>query len=181
MSDEKSTYERAHFGIIKFVHDTLYRVFVNPHEWLRATGLAAGQRVLEVGCGPGFFTIPAAETVGERGRVYALDNNPAAVEYVKRKVQLRAVRNVEVILADAAKTGIPDGSLDVVFLFGVLHALWDDVDSVLKEAHRVLRAGGTLSIRSRLPEEQVIDGVTRSGKFRLLRISDGVLNFENVQ
>ena len=69
-------YDRMHFGIIKFVHETLYGLFVNPFETLGAAELREGQRVLEVGCGPGYFTIPAGEIVGATGHVDALDINP---------------------------------------------------------------------------------------------------------
>jgi ubiquinone/menaquinone biosynthesis C-methylase UbiE len=62
-----------HFGIIRFVHETLYGLFVNPYNRLSTAGLKPGRNVLEVGCGPGFFTIPAAKIVGDEGFVYALD------------------------------------------------------------------------------------------------------------
>jgi ubiquinone/menaquinone biosynthesis C-methylase UbiE len=180
VSEEMSTYEKAHFGIIRFVHETLYGVFVNPREWLRETGIATGQKVLEVGSGPGFFTIPAAEIVGESGRVYALDNNPFAVEHVRLRIQRKEVRNVEVLLADATKTGLPDGSLDTVFLFGVFHAMQDQVDAVLDEIHRVLRPEGTLSIRSGVPEKQVTAAVVRTVKFRALPKKGKTLNFQTL-
>ncbi len=175
-----STYDRAHFGIIRFVHEALYGVFVNPREWLEETGMAAGQKVLEVGSGPGFFTVPAAEIVGESGLVYALDDNPFAVEYVRLKVEKKGVRNVEVLLADASKTGLPDGVVDMVYLFGVFHALHDQLDSVLNEIHRVLGADGTLSIRSGVPKEQVTDAVVRTGKFRALPKQGRALNFQRL-
>jgi len=175
-----SVCDRTHFGIIRFVHETLYGVFVNPQEWLGEAGLENGQRVLEVGSGPGFFTIPAAEIVGEGGRVYALDNNPFAVEHLRLKLKKKAVGNVEVLLEDAAKTGLPDGSLDLVFLFGVFHALQDQVDAVLDEIHRVLKAGGVLSIRSGVAKEQVTRAVVRTGKFRALETKGKTVNFQRV-
>jgi len=46
---------------------------VNPVQTLEGTGLKPGQTVLEVGCGTGFFTIPAARLIGENGRLVALD------------------------------------------------------------------------------------------------------------
>jgi len=52
---------------------------------------AAGQKALEVGCGPDLFTILATKIVGERGSVYTLDINPMAVETVQRKKLLDAV------------------------------------------------------------------------------------------
>jgi len=174
-------YDRAHFGIIRFVHETLYRAAVDPYGWLRDSGVAAGQRVVEVGCGPGFFTLPAAELVGDGGSVVALDNNPAAVDFVSRRIRRRGAENARAVLADAARTGLPRGSQDLVFLYGVIHALWGSLDEVLAEAHRVLRPGGTLSVSSsRVPQARLVEAVTRSGRFRLTGATRHAVNFESV-
>ena len=178
-----TVYEKAHFGFIRFVHDTLLGIFVNPHDWLGQSGVASGQSVLEVGCGPGFFTFPAAELVGDGGRLRALDNNPAAVDHVRRKVLRLGAKNVDVVLADALRTGLPSQSFDVVFLYGVIHDLWDRVDSLVLELQRVTKAGGVLSI-SKSPwigEERIVDAMTKAELFRLRRKTERVLNFERLQ
>ena len=176
-----SLYDRIHFKMISFVHDTLYGLFVNPYNLLNAAGLKPGQKVLEVGCGPGFFTIPAARIVGEKGRVYALDINPVAVETVRRKIKERGLKNVEVILANASKTGLPEESIDVAFLFGVIHAL-DDVDAVMQEMHRVLKVRGVLSIqKSWWSEEKLLDTVTKNGLFSFKEKTSRVFKFEKSQ
>lgn len=100
--------------------------------------------MLEVGCGLGFFTIPAARIVGETGRVYAIDLHPLAIEMVRKKLARTGLTNVEVMLADAADTGLPDESVDLAFLFGVVHVL--PLGRVLPEMHRVLRPGGILAV-----------------------------------
>jgi len=170
-------YDRMHFGMIRLVHETLYGAFVNPYDLLTRAGLKGGQRVLEVGCGPGFFTIPAAQMVGETGYVHALDINVVAVEHVRRKIARTGLANVEVKLADAGETGLPDESCDVSFLFGVAHS-FKDVNKVLREMHRVLKRGGSLSIQSRLSEKELLRTVTAKGLFNFRRETKRISVFE---
>jgi len=81
---------RIAFWMISAFHDNpLLPLFRNPYRLLRAAGLKPGQTVLEVGCGPGFFTIPTARIVGEKGMVYAVDINPLAIRRVMGKIQNR--------------------------------------------------------------------------------------------
>jgi ubiquinone/menaquinone biosynthesis C-methylase UbiE len=132
-----------------FVHETLYDLFRDPYEPLKAAGLRAGQQVLEVGCGPGFFTVPAAEIVEQEGRVISVDVSPAAVKHVRQKVEQAGVTNVEVLLANAADTGLPGESLDLIFVFGLGHVA-GDLAELWAELHRLLKPGGTLAVEGRL-------------------------------
>ena len=172
-------YDHVHFGIIRIVHEGLYGLFVDPQRLLAQAGIRDGQRVLEVGCGPGFFTIPAAKMAGETGYVYALDINPVAVEHVRRKITRARLGNVEVRLADASETGLPSGRIDVAFLFGVMKA-FKDVSKVLREMHRVLRTTGALSIRSGIPAHKLAQIVTRDGLFAIKERTRGVSIFEKI-
>jgi len=180
-AEKMSIYDRVHSRMISFVHDTLYGLFVNPYKLLNAAGLKPRQKVLEVGCGPGLFTIPAAKIVGEKGRVYALDVNPLSVETVRRKINEKGLKNIEVILADASETGLPDESVDVAFLFGVIHAL-DDVDAVMREMHRVLKVRGVLSIqKSWWSEKKLLEVVTKNNLFSFREKTNRVFKFDKSQ
>ena len=57
----------------------------NPVKTLEAAGLKVGQHVLEVGCGAGFFTVPAARLVGGTGLVHSIDLYPRAIEHVTKR------------------------------------------------------------------------------------------------
>ncbi|RJS81182.1 class I SAM-dependent methyltransferase [Candidatus Bathyarchaeota archaeon] len=176
--EKLSVYNRVHFRMMSFVHDTLYGLFLNPYKLLNAAGLKPGQKVLEVGCGPGFFTIPAAKIVGDKGKVYALDVNPVAVETVRRKIMENNLKNVKIMLADASETGLPDESIDVAFLFGVIHAL-KDVDAVMREMHRILKVKGILSVqKSWWSEKRLLDAVTKNNLFSFKEKNSRVFKFE---
>jgi len=168
-----------HFNFIRFVHETLYGLFVNPFEKLRAAGLERGEQVLEVGPGPGYFTIPAAEIVGDTGFVRAVDINPAAVGYLKHKIAKHGLKNVEATLADATSTGLPASSIDVAFLFGVIQA-FPKLDELLNEMYRVLKTSGKLSIQSHRSTTNFAEAVTSSGLFRFQTEENGVKIFEKI-
>jgi ubiquinone/menaquinone biosynthesis C-methylase UbiE len=141
--------DRIHFGLMSAIHETLYGLFRDPLKSLSAAGLAPGQRVLEVGCGPGFFTLPAAGMVGTQGGVFALDISPLAIARVQEKIDEAKVANVRTILADAAQTGLPDESFDLIFMFGFRHAV-GDMARILSELYRLLKPTGILSTEGEL-------------------------------
>ncbi len=158
---------QTHFKMMSFVHETLYGMLRNPYKVLRAAGLRPGQRVLEVGCGPGFFTVPAAEIVGKEGIVRAIDVSPLAVERVRGKIQQAGEINAEVALADAAHTGLPDGSFDLAFVFGLARPI-GSLEAIWAELHRVLKPGGLLSVEGRLrPPVALFRPVRRRGRVSL--------------
>jgi ubiquinone/menaquinone biosynthesis C-methylase UbiE len=155
--------DKVHFKMMSFVHETLYGLFRDPYKALAAAGLEAGQRVLEVGCGPGFFTVPAARVVGEQGGVWALDVNPLAIQKVLDKIERAGVTNVETVLTDASQTGLPGQSFDLAFLFGFSHHT-GDLEPIMTEMHRLLRPGGTLAVEGPLrPAGDLFRFVKRSG------------------
>lgn len=152
------------FWMISGIHDNpLLPIFRNPHKLLRATGLQPGQKVLEVGCGPGFFTIPASKIVGKDGLVYAVDIHPLAIQKVKEKMKREGIKNVKPLLANASDTKLSDGSIDLVFLFG-LRYIAGGLNSVLSEVHRILRPGGALSFeKTKGAEKRLVEEVERGG------------------
>jgi ubiquinone/menaquinone biosynthesis C-methylase UbiE len=154
------------FWTITFMHDNpLLPFFKNPYKILKAAGLKKGQHVLEVGCGPGFFTIPAAHIVGKEGLVYAVDVNPYAIERVRGKIAREGIKNVVPLLANASDTRIPEQSIDLAFLVGLRHISGGKKD-VLAEVHRILRPGSVLSLQNtRGAQGNVIDEVAQEGFF----------------
>lgn len=147
--------------------------FDDPIKTLKAAGIQPGQQVLEVGCGPGFFTIAAAKLVGDNGCIHAIDLHPLAINRVEEKLQKTSVTNVQVRIADAAKTGLPSGSIDLVFLFGVIHRL--PLSLVLPELHRVLKPGGILGVQTF--SRRSLDRVTNGGLFAFLGKEGRVFKF----
>ncbi|MBN1455463.1 MAG: methyltransferase domain-containing protein [Methanomicrobia archaeon] len=169
------------YRIIEIMHDNrLLPYFREPYKLLEAAGLKQGQHVLDVGCGPGYFTIPAARLVGTKGVVYAVDVHPRAIERVQEKIAAEEITNVTPMLANAAETGLPDNSIDLAFLFG-LRYIAGGLEGLLTELHRVLKPGGNLSFeKTRGSTEKMIAEVERAG-FRYTQTKGRILVFERVE
>jgi ubiquinone/menaquinone biosynthesis C-methylase UbiE len=156
--------KKLYFQLMSIIHEKLYGLLRNPYRVLRSAGLKAGQRVLEVGCGPGFFTIPAAKLVGEQGSVLALDVNPFAVEHTSHKIQETGTVNAKVVQTNATDTGQPDKHFDLAFVFGLAHPI-GNLDAIWIEIHRLLTARGTLAVEGRLqPPLNIFRLVHRQGR-----------------
>ena len=168
---------RFAFWTITLMHDNpLLPIFRNPYKLLRAAGLRQGQKVLEVGCGPGFFTIPAAKIVGEEGLIYAIDINPFAIRRVKNKIAKQGLKNVRASITNASNTGLPEGSIDLAFLFGLRYVA-GGLENVLSEMYRILKPGGLLSFeKTRGSAEELTQEVERAG-FSYLQRKGRILLF----
>jgi ubiquinone/menaquinone biosynthesis C-methylase UbiE len=152
-----------------------YRFFA-PQKIVAGADILPGQTVLEVGCGTGFFTMPAARLLGEQGQLIAMDVVPESVAAVSRKVQEAALANVCVVKGDALDTALEDGSIDTVLLFGEIPAPVLPLARLLPELHRVLRPEGTLAVWPAIPV-YLPEAVLRSGLFAWESRREGVYNF----
>ena len=146
-----------------------FRDFLFPREKIiEEIGIKPGFHVLDYGCGPGSYILPLAKLVGEKGKIYALDIHPLAIEKVKKIILKRKLKNVELIKSDC-KTGLPDESIDLVLLYDTYHDLREP-DKVLKELHRILKPEGILAFRDHhMREKEIISQVSKNNLFKLLR------------
>ena len=135
---------------------------------LKEVEIKQGFYLVDFGCGPGSYILPASKLVGKTGKVYALDVNPLAIKMVKDIVEKNSLKNVETILSDCA-TNLPNESVDLVLLYDVFHDL-EDKETVLHELHRVLKQDGLLSFSDHhLKERTILSRATDSTLFRLLK------------
>ena len=122
--------------------EALYQIDDAAHrrELVReALGAALGDRVLDAGCGPGFYCLELSETVGSPGSVVGVDSSPAMLQLAK----VRCAGRDNVVLLEGGVTALPvdSGSFDGAVCVQVLEYV-AEVDAALAELHRALRPGG---------------------------------------
>ncbi len=125
------------------VDNPLRRRYMRPV--LERVGLRPGETALELGPGPGTFTVEAARQLGPAGRLVAVDIQPKMIARVEQKVREAGLTNVETHVASAYELPVPDATVDRAFLVTVLAEIPDPVRA-LHEIRRVLKPGGQLSV-----------------------------------
>lgn len=154
----------------------------SPAKVLEDLGMRAGMTVLDFGCGPGGFSLAAAQIVGPAGLVYALDVQPAALDLVCRRAARRGIGNVRPLLGDEI-AHVPQQSVDIVLLYDVVHIHPEPAtnQTILARVHRVLKPDGSLSVRDRhLQEASLLTQIAGSGLFRPAEHNRQALRFEKI-
>jgi ubiquinone/menaquinone biosynthesis C-methylase UbiE len=142
MATEKKRESDLAFRLMALTYK-LRDLFQNPRRSLEKARLTKGMSVVDYGCGPGSFTMPAAELVGHEGKVFAVDIHPLAISAVKQKAARKGLQNVETVLVRGYDTGIEASSIDRVLLIDTIHLI-DDPDALFREIHRMLKPDGLL-------------------------------------
>jgi len=73
--------------------DNIFRRILQPPERKISRFVSPGDVVADLGCGPGYFALPMAKLVGPKGKVFAVDFNPKAIEKVRRKAREKGPRD----------------------------------------------------------------------------------------
>ncbi len=175
--DKQKLMSNIVFKMMSLTAVAFYKV-MDLSKQVRKSGVKEGQIVLDFGCGSGHFTVAAAKTVGERGKVYALDIHPLAIQAVKKKVAKESLSNVTTILSDR-DTGLSDESIDVVLLYRTFY-LVRDKQALLDELHRVLKPGGILSVLGG-GVQACLKALEEDVRFSLNERSRRLLNFKKVK
>jgi len=119
------------------------RKWQNPESILAVAGLKPAMTFVDLGCGNGFFALPAARTVGAEGRVYGVDANPEFIEELRTRAEGEGLKNVDLTAGRAEQTLPCEQCADMVFMGNVLHD-FDDPARVLQNARRMLKPEGVL-------------------------------------
>jgi len=113
-------------------------IIAQRFETIRQLNLSDGERVLDIGCGPGYLCESMGKIVGRHGAVVGIDISSDLIALCNRR---KASTQLSYAVGDATNVNQTDASFDVVVCTQVAEYV-PDVDRVLSEAFRVLKPGG---------------------------------------
>ena len=119
------------------------RQWQDPDQILSTIGLGPGMVFVDMGCGDGYFALPAARRVGPEGRVYANDIDEGAVARLRERAAQEGLDNLVAEVQESEDSVACEGCADIVF-FGIdLHDFRDPA-KVLANAQKMLHTRGRL-------------------------------------
>ena len=119
------------------------KTWQDPEKIFSAIGLSAGMVFVDIGCGEGYFALPAARRMGPCGTVYAADINADAVAALREQAANEGLSNVSAEVKAAEETIACEGCADFVF-FGIDLHDFADPNQVLRNAWKMLKPSGRL-------------------------------------
>lgn len=114
------------------------------------SGCSTGDIVVDIGCGSGYLTIPAAQAVGSSGMVYGIDTSERMLEVLNRQISKLGISNIKTLISDEYKLPLEDGICSRAVMSSVFHEV-DDRILFARAALDVLVSGGTLTIFEMIP------------------------------
>jgi len=124
--------------------NSIRRLIQNPQKIL-SPFISEGITVLDLGCGPGFFSIEIAKMVGDSGKVIAADLQEGMLEKVKHKIKGTYLeKRIKIHKCESQNTGVSE-KVDFVLCFYMIHEA-PDVDNLFKELKSILKPNGKILI-----------------------------------
>ena len=122
-----------------------------PHPFITRARLCeilepvGGERLLEIGPGTGYYTLPVAGWLSPIGRLDVVDVQQEMLDHTTRRASEEGIGHIKPTLSDARELPFPDDTFDGAYLVTVLGEIPDQV-AALRELGRVVRPGGRLVV-----------------------------------
>ena len=137
--------------------------FITRDRLLEALAVRPGERILEVGPGTGYYTLPVASWIGPTGRLDILDVQQEMLDHTLRRAGEHAIENIAPARADAREMPYPDDSFDAGFLVTVLGEIPDQA-AALRELRRVVKPAGRIVVGELFGDPHMVThGALRDG------------------
>ncbi|HEX3045654.1 MAG TPA: methyltransferase domain-containing protein [Bacillota bacterium] len=141
----KETLSDQTFKLMHHIMRIMEWVHPNAEKRVKTFGIREGMTVVDYGCGPGRYTIPMAQIVGEQGRIIAVDLVKIAGEEIQRKAQKYGLCNIQFILAQGYDSKVDLGVADMVVALDMFFMV-ESPTEFLRELSRVSKKDGILVI-----------------------------------
>lgn len=122
----------------------LRNLWLSPKTLVNRLGLKENYNVLEIGCGPGYFSPAVARSIPQ-GILYMTDIQPEMVELAQKRLAQKGITNVRLQTCDGTVLDYPDSTFDVIFLITVLGEI-SEPSLYAQEMARILKPGGIVSV-----------------------------------
>ncbi|WFO76063.1 methyltransferase domain-containing protein [Desulfurococcaceae archaeon MEX13E-LK6-19] len=165
----------------RFIDNPIRRRIQSPSKVVGWIDIKNGMLALEIGPGPGTFTIEAAKRAGSNGRIVAIDIEPIMIFKLRDKLRRNNIFNVEPIVGSALDLPFRERVFDRVFMVAVFGEL-PNKEKALLEIKRVIKDEGLLAIGEFLPDpdcprrKTVIKWCAKTG-FRLVNKYGHLLHY----
>ena len=130
-------------------------VFAERMNVLAALNLKPGDRIADIGAGTGLYVKLFAESVGERGAVYANDISQPFLDFIEKNAAADGLTNVTTVLGGDKTSNLPEASLDIIFHSDVYHH-FEFPQTMVRNLASILKAGGEMYVL----DFERIEGVT---------------------
>ncbi|RII35362.1 class I SAM-dependent methyltransferase [Clostridium chromiireducens] len=121
------------------------RELLPPEQTLISLHLQEVDIMADIGCGIGYFTIPASKIVGENGKIFAMDISPEMLKDVEVKISDNNISNVETILTEENDLKLEDNKVTFAFISLVLHEA-NEKENFISEIKRIISPEGKIAI-----------------------------------
>jgi ubiquinone/menaquinone biosynthesis C-methylase UbiE len=133
-----------------------------PTEVIQALNTRPGNRVVDLGCGSGYFTLKLSASVGQTGQVIGEDIRWLPLAFLWVRTILKKEHNVNLIHGKPTDPELPANAVNAVLIANTYHELTDP-KGILSHVSRALVSGGLLVVVDREPKPANV-GVTESGE-----------------
>jgi len=129
-----------------------------------------GERLLEIGPGTGYYTLPVSGWLSPGGTLDVLDVQQEMLDHTLRRAREEGIDNITATLADARELPFPDDSFDGAYLVTVLGEV-PDQDAALRELRRVVRPGGRVVVGELFGDPHMVTHAALARRAEAARLS----------
>jgi ubiquinone/menaquinone biosynthesis C-methylase UbiE len=117
--------------------------------------IKAGDTVVDMGAGSGYYTVKLSALVGDKGKVYAIDVQPEMLDILKKRLKSEKIANVELTLGTDKDPKLPANSVYLILMVDVYHEFTHPYEMTGAMVKSLKPGGRLVFVEFRLEDEKV--------------------------